>query len=104
MCDGSTNNFALTGAGFGQVYAVGLLSTYYASLMALIVSYLIDSFRSPLPWTDCRPEWANCVPASSRAPKQLDQLKAYLMDDGNMTLLAEPRTTAFMGSSELYFM
>lgn len=42
-----------------------MLSTYYASLMALILSYLIDSFKSPLPWTDCRPDWPNCVASSA---------------------------------------
>lgn len=96
------------GAGYGQVYAVSLLSTYYASLMALIVSYLIDSFRNPLPWTDCRPEWPNCVPAGSRSgsdvplPGDVHHLNRYLVDDGNVTYFAE--TTSRTGSSEYYFM
>lgn len=28
--------------------------------MAIIASYLIDSFKNPLPWTECKPEWENC--------------------------------------------
>lgn len=98
---------APTGAGYGQVYAVSLLSTYYASLMALVVSYLIDSFRDPLPWTNCQPDWPNCVAAHNRSKKAesllLDNAQnRFLIDDGNMTYLAEP--TSKMGSSEFYFM
>lgn len=35
--------------------------------MGLIGSYLIDSFKSPLPWGYCRDEWnhSNCLPSLS---------------------------------------
>lgn len=52
------------GAGVGQIVAIFLLSTYYASIMALIGRYLWDSFQSPLPWTICKETWANCVDPS----------------------------------------
>lgn len=110
------------------MYAVGLLSTYYASLMALIVSYLIDSFRNPLPWTDCQPEWPNCVAASATG-RSLGQLTTnnnttanlqHVATSDNYTLVTEGfgnwsalLSTAngsskagnqVMGSSEFYFM
>lgn len=71
--------------------------------MALIVSFLIDSFHNPLPWTDCRPEWPNCVAAGNRTHRtgalvSYHNTNRYLMDDGNVTLFA-----AKTGSSEYYF-
>lgn len=114
-----------TGAGFGQVYAVGLLSTYYASLMALIVSYLIDSFKSPLPWTDCQPEWSNCVAASATG-RSVGALESNTTNPlfasinqtiqsgdygfGNLSMALNTANgsskagTKVMGSSEYYFM
>lgn len=29
--------------------------------MAIIARYLVDSFRNPLPWSICKPEWLNCI-------------------------------------------
>lgn len=54
------------GSGVGQIIAIFMLSTYYASLMALIGRYLYDSFQSPLPWSICKDAWINCTDASSR--------------------------------------
>lgn len=112
-----TNKHTHTGAGFGQVYAVGLLSTYYASLMALICNYLIDSFKNPLPWSDCRPEWPNCVAASSTEQRSANSTSLLsnptaLTNNTSTTLLAaglgnvsdSTRTAKVMGSSEFYFM
>lgn len=84
--------------------------------MALIASYLFDSFKNPLPWTDCRDDWDNCVPAGGRkeselgAPQasalsQLSNYTQYLDNGGdghdNTTLQPGPK---MMGSSEMYFM
>lgn len=52
------------GTGYGQFVAIFLVSTYYASIMALIGRYLFDSFKSPLPWANCRPHWVNCIDAT----------------------------------------
>uniref|UniRef100_A0A1Q3FYP6 Transporter n=1 Tax=Culex tarsalis TaxID=7177 RepID=A0A1Q3FYP6_CULTA len=61
---------ALRGVGFGELYMICVLITYYSSLMALIGWYLWDSFKSPLPWAHCQPEWgAGCVPATARMYK-----------------------------------
>lgn len=49
------------GTGVGQLVAVFCICSYYASLMALIGSYLFDSFKTPLPWSQCRPEWKYCI-------------------------------------------
>uniref|UniRef100_A0A182PFK5 Transporter n=1 Tax=Anopheles epiroticus TaxID=199890 RepID=A0A182PFK5_9DIPT len=56
------------GVGYGQLFSVAALVTYYSSLMALIARYMIDSFMSPLPWARCRPEWLpNCIDSEVRA-------------------------------------
>lgn len=54
------------GSGVGQIIAIFMLSTYYASLMALIGRYLYDSFQSPLPWSICKDTWINCTDTSGR--------------------------------------
>jgi solute carrier family 6 (neurotransmitter transporter, glycine) member 5/9 len=51
----------LRGIGMGQVIATGLVATYYSSIMAITLRYLFDSFRSVLPWSECRPEWGPCM-------------------------------------------
>ncbi|XP_039442457.1 sodium-dependent nutrient amino acid transporter 1 isoform X2 [Culex pipiens pallens] len=58
---------ALRGIGYGELYMICVLITYYSSLMALIGRYMWDSFKSPLPWAHCQPEWGTgCVPATAR--------------------------------------
>ncbi|XP_066249189.1 sodium-dependent nutrient amino acid transporter 1-like [Euwallacea similis] len=50
---------ALKGVGFGQLIGTICVATYYCSLMALTLFYLINSFNADLPWASCKPEWAN---------------------------------------------
>uniref|UniRef100_A0A1Q3FXI4 Transporter n=1 Tax=Culex tarsalis TaxID=7177 RepID=A0A1Q3FXI4_CULTA len=77
---------ALRGVGFGELYMICVLITYYSSLMALIGRYMWDSFKNPLPWAHCQPEWGTgCVPATARL------YKANGTDDNRMS------------SSELYY-
>lgn len=54
------------GIGFGQLYATALAISYYASVLAIIIKYLIDSFSSTLPF--CNVEWGteNVVNASDK--------------------------------------
>lgn len=59
------------GSGVGQIIAIFMLSTYYASLMALIGRYLYDSFQSPLPWSICKDTWINCTDASARTAENV---------------------------------
>lgn len=54
------------GSGVGQIIAIFMLSTYYASLMALIGRYLYDSFQSTLPWSICKDSWIHCTDTSGR--------------------------------------
>ncbi|XP_062561322.1 sodium-dependent nutrient amino acid transporter 1-like isoform X2 [Armigeres subalbatus] len=81
---------AMRGVGYGQLFSVTSLITYYSSLMALIGSYMYNSFKDPLPWAHCRAEWGpDCVNASA---KQL-----ILTND------SEVDATNRISSSELYF-
>ncbi|KAJ6637499.1 Sodium-dependent nutrient amino acid transporter 1, partial [Pseudolycoriella hygida] len=50
------------GVGVGQIVATFCLCTYYASLIALTLFYLIASFASDLPWSRCKESWgSDCV-------------------------------------------
>ncbi|KAI8120517.1 hypothetical protein FF38_10479 [Lucilia cuprina] len=52
----------MKGIGYGQVILTFFIATYYASLMALTLRYLILSFFSVLPWSYCREEWGpECI-------------------------------------------
>lgn len=90
------------GAGFGQLVAIFLLSTYYASIMSLIGRYLWDSFKSPLPWTLCKENWANCIDPSGKinagnlSEKLFSVTKTSYALNGNSS-------TKLISSSEYYF-
>ncbi|XP_011189038.2 sodium-dependent nutrient amino acid transporter 1 [Zeugodacus cucurbitae] len=52
----------MRGVGYGQVFATAIVSTYYATLMAITLRYLIESCYPTLPWSYCREEWGDaCV-------------------------------------------
>ncbi|XP_023160007.2 sodium-dependent nutrient amino acid transporter 1 [Drosophila hydei] len=58
----------LRGIGYGQVLATGIVTTYYATLMALTLRYFVESFYPTLPWSYCREEWGpSCLDS---APQQ----------------------------------
>lgn len=52
------NKFITLGVAAGQVLATGASITYYSSIMALTLRFLIASFSKVLPWSYCRKEWA----------------------------------------------
>ncbi|TDG44561.1 hypothetical protein AWZ03_009033 [Drosophila navojoa] len=80
----------LRGIGYGQVLATGIVTTYYATLMALTLRYFVESFCPTLPWSYCRDEWApSCLDS---APQQ----GSLLGVGGNQSAV---RTT----SAEFYF-
>jgi len=56
----------MRGIGVGQVILIGIVGTYYSSLLALTLKYLVDSFSQVLPWSECSDEWtdATCIAAS----------------------------------------
>lgn len=76
----------MKGVGIGQQIATTCVVTYYCSLIALTLFFMIKSFAKQLPWAHCWEKWAesglNCIDAASST--------------GN-------RTNA-TSSSELYFM
>ncbi|XP_073845387.1 sodium-dependent nutrient amino acid transporter 1-like [Musca autumnalis] len=60
----------MKGIAYGQVYSTAVATTYYASIMALTIKYLISSFAAILPWTYCRPEWGpECIATSEVLPQ-----------------------------------
>lgn len=55
------------GIGIGQFIMVFTLGTYYTSVMSIISYYMVESIKSPLPWSKCRAEWgSNCVDSDSQ--------------------------------------
>lgn len=53
---------AMRGVGVGQILSIAVVTTYYASLMALTIHYFFASFQKELPWSVCKPEWgSNCI-------------------------------------------
>ncbi|XP_054729587.1 sodium-dependent nutrient amino acid transporter 1-like [Anastrepha obliqua] len=79
------------GVGYGQALATICIITYYSSLLALTLYYLVVSCQSVLPWTQCRPEWgSNCV--DSYAGESVDDVEA------------SNSSVQLQSSSELYFL
>ena len=58
---------APSGVGYSQMIATWSVGSYYGSVMALTLFYLVMSFNKVLPWSVCDDAWAdeNCVDASS---------------------------------------
>ncbi|XP_053962142.1 sodium-dependent nutrient amino acid transporter 1-like isoform X1 [Anastrepha ludens] len=59
---------AMRGIGIGQVLSISFVTTYYVAIMGMIVRYLFDSFKSPLPWTICDDAWNETCIASGTVP------------------------------------
>ncbi|XP_053669859.1 sodium-dependent nutrient amino acid transporter 1-like isoform X1 [Anopheles nili] len=91
----------MRGVGYGQLFSVSTLITYYSSLMALIARYMIDSFMNPLPWARCRSEWLpNCVDSEAKMmPLQVNESSLHNVTAGIQTLTG----STVSSSSELYF-
>lgn len=62
---------AMRGLGYSQTMATGIVTTFYASIMALTVKYLLASFQDPLPWTECKEGWTTvnvtCVSSTEKS-------------------------------------
>lgn len=44
-----------------------MVTTYYVAIMGMTLKYFIDSFYSPLPWSQCKDSWnAVCVASSDK--------------------------------------
>ena len=56
---------AMRGVGLGQTLCLMAVTTYYASIMAITLKYMFNSFSSVLPWSECNPSWTElCYPSS----------------------------------------
>lgn len=61
---------AMRGVGVGQLCGLFMVSTFYASIMAISLRYLFYSFSKEMPWTTCDPAWPlngneSCIDAIS---------------------------------------
>lgn len=54
-----------SGAGYAQALGCVYILSYYVSIIALCLFYLVMSFQSTLPWAVCDDSWTDvyCVPA-----------------------------------------
>jgi len=73
-----------------------MVTTYYVAIMGITLRYLYESFRSPLPWSECRPEWESFCVASS-----LGNTSQSLASPMDMDSLPQRQPVA---SAELYFL
>ncbi|XP_058975221.1 sodium-dependent nutrient amino acid transporter 1 [Musca domestica] len=75
------------GVGYGQAFGTICIITYYSSLIALTLYYMVVSCQAVLPWTYCREGWQDCVDSM---PKE-------------DSLVASNASHKLTSSSELYF-
>ncbi|EDW02819.1 GH10830 [Drosophila grimshawi] len=87
---------AMKGAGIGQVIAISLVTTYYVGIMGMTLRFFYDSFRNPLPWSQCRSEWGPQCVASSPGNTSTTNTTASL----NLESLQQKP----VASAELYFL
>lgn len=72
------------------------LMTYYSSLMAVTLFFLIASFSPELPWAKCREEWVDyCIDSSGK-------VNNYSI--GNGAFGESIREEKRISSAELYFL
>uniref|UniRef100_W8B209 Transporter n=1 Tax=Ceratitis capitata TaxID=7213 RepID=W8B209_CERCA len=83
----------MRGVGYGQVFGTAIVSTYYATLMALTLRYLIESCYPTLPWSYCREEWGD---------RCLNETTSAAANDSTMSSLVNEQR-AKMSPAELYF-
>ncbi|XP_067628891.1 sodium-dependent nutrient amino acid transporter 1-like [Eurosta solidaginis] len=101
---------AMKGIGIGQVVSITFVATYYVAIMGMILRYLFDSFKSPLPWTVCDSAWnETCVASGSiSTPESIVGLStetAYLNASiaNFSSLLDLQHHNKTISSAELYF-
>ena len=87
---------AFTGVGWSQFCSNVAVMTYYSSLMALTLFFLIASFSAELPWAKCREEWADyCVDSSQKVDSESVNVSMFTK------LIYEKERRS---SAELYFL
>ncbi|XP_018398178.1 PREDICTED: sodium-dependent nutrient amino acid transporter 1-like [Cyphomyrmex costatus] len=90
-----------TGVGWAQFCSTVALATYYSSLMALTLYYLIASFSAELPWATCLKEWGDaCVDSSTKRNHSADNTTEGSIDILNNFVNSSNK---LQSSAELYF-
>lgn len=78
------------GIGIGQMFATICIITYYCSLIATTLFYMVASFSSELPWAKCLESWgADCVDSTPTV---------------EYNVFAANNQSQAQSSSELYFL
>ncbi|XP_037826008.1 sodium-dependent nutrient amino acid transporter 1 isoform X1 [Lucilia sericata] len=107
---------AMRGVGIGQIVSISMVTTYYVAIMGMTVRYLFESFKSPLPWTECRDSWnAVCVASaevntaeilysatdnltSTTLPSIISNVSSVILNNVTSLSSVKPKSSA-----ELYF-
>ncbi|XP_004520940.1 sodium-dependent nutrient amino acid transporter 1 isoform X1 [Ceratitis capitata] len=99
---------AMKGIGIGQVLSISFVTTYYVAIMGMIVRYLFDSFKSPLPWTVCDDAWNETCVASGTTPtpEPIIELSTGVpfVDNTPTTVANFSGASKTVSSAELYFL
>ncbi|XP_061391730.1 sodium-dependent nutrient amino acid transporter 1-like [Musca vetustissima] len=108
---------AMRGIGIGQVVSISMVTTYYVAIMGMTTRYLFDSFRSPLPWSQCDDSWnAVCVASNEKNTADFlynsaDNISSKLVTNSSVlmslnnvsTSAAALQSAKPTSSAELYF-
>ncbi|XP_035710053.1 sodium-dependent nutrient amino acid transporter 1 [Folsomia candida] len=74
----------LKGVGYGELIASICGGSYYCAIMAITVYYLLQSFKSVLPWTVCADEWQECGENMTESIPELYLKKEVTMELENI--------------------
>lgn len=86
------------GIGIGQIVSISMVTTYYVAIMGMTVRYLFDSFKSPLPWSQCSDSWnAVCVPSMEVNTAEF----LYNTNSNNSTLSSTPSSIVLSNVSSV---
>uniref|UniRef100_A0A336KAS2 Transporter n=1 Tax=Culicoides sonorensis TaxID=179676 RepID=A0A336KAS2_CULSO len=77
----------LRGVGVGQILATTCVLTYYTSLIAITIHYMLSSFSSELPWAKCQDGWENCVDSTLTGQSFLNTSNATRMSSSEYYFL-----------------
>ncbi|XP_076756202.1 sodium-dependent nutrient amino acid transporter 1 isoform X2 [Xylocopa sonorina] len=82
--------------GWSQFCSTVALMTYYSSLMAITLFFLVASFSAELPWARCREEWSDyCIDSSNKIDGN---------NSNNISTFDELVKSQRRSSAELYFL
>ncbi|XP_052808527.1 sodium- and chloride-dependent GABA transporter 1-like isoform X2 [Mya arenaria] len=93
----------LRGIGLLMILISGIVSWYYNAILAWVLYYLFNSFRSTLPWSTCDNPWNTpaCRPSDPDALRKLEEQASMLLSLSglqNGTALNTTLTSGYNGS------